>query len=88
MIIIMEKNLKIMLLFTGTGIGHGLLAEQIVKTTNGGILMLASIALTLYILITLSEKFLDEKSIKNLFGPGIWPYLTVLYATWLIATNL
>ena len=80
--------MKIMLLFTITGILHGTIAKDIVNIPNGWSLMLGSIMFVLYALVIISDKIFNEKEIKNLFGPGIWPYLTILHAVWLISINL
>ncbi|MCK5299727.1 MAG: hypothetical protein KAJ54_01095 [Candidatus Aenigmarchaeota archaeon] len=84
----MEKNKQILALFTTAGILHGVAAQQIVASQNGGTLMLSSVALVLYGLITISNRFIEQRDTKKLFGPGIWPYLTVLLISWIISMNL
>jgi hypothetical protein len=85
----MEEDSKIMLLFSTVGILHGISATHIINsTTNGGILMLTSIALVLYILTGITEKYTEKKEFKQILGPGIWPYTILMYATWVITINL
>ena len=84
----MEKQKKIMILFTSTGILHGIAANHITNIYGDKTFILVSIALVLYLLTEISERYLDTKGFKELFGPGIWPYITVFYVTWILAMNL
>ncbi len=84
----MENQKKIMILFTTTGILHGLAANHITKIYGDKTFILVSIALVLYLLTEISERYFKVKGFKDLFGPGIWPYITVFYVTWMIAMNL
>ena len=63
----MEKNKQILALFTTAGILHGVAAQQIVASQNGGTLMLSSVALVLYGLITISNRFIEQRDTKKLF---------------------